>query len=368
MKKDNVSQVGLSLGERSYNIFIGSGLLQGAEEHLKNLNIGKKIGIITHKKLDDLYGRELKNSLNSSGYEVNILALPEGENTKSIRYLQQVYDFCISHRLERSSTLIALGGGVIGDLTGFAASTVLRGINFIQVPTSLLAQVDSSVGGKTGINHPLGKNLIGAFYQPRLVLIDLNVLATLPDRHFKNGMAEVIKYGIIQDKSFFRYLSDHLKEIKAKDEASLKHIIETSCRIKADIVGQDERETSGIRAYLNYGHTVGHAIEAVLGYKKLLHGEGVAIGMVAASRISRELGYVTDPEAEEIESLIKRTGLPTRIPGLPAEKLLEAMTLDKKVKGGKVVFVLTKGVGKAFLHEDVDLALVRKVLLGIGAV
>ncbi len=364
----STSPIRLELGERSYSIHVGTGLLPEAGYLLKNLGLGKKIGIITHKKLGDLYGNTLKKTLSEAGFEVHVLTLPEGEKTKDIRYLTRIYDFCLSNKLERKSTLLALGGGVIGDLTGFAAATLLRGINFVQVPTSLLAQVDSSVGGKTGINHPLGKNLIGAFYQPRAVLIDLDVLKTLPSRHFKNGMAEVIKYGMIHDKGLFEYLQAHAKEIQSRNETALAHIIRTSCRIKAEIVGQDERETGGIRAYLNYGHTVGHAIEAVLHYKKLLHGEGVSIGMVAASRISKELGYVTEAEAGEIESLLKKTGLPTGIPGLPADELLGAMALDKKVKAGNVVFVLTQGIGKAFLHEDVDLALVKKILLGMGAV
>lgn len=363
----SASPIRLELGERSYSIHVGTGLLAEAGYLLKDLGLGKKIGIITHKKLDDLYGNTLIKSLSEAGFEVYVLTLREGEKTKDMRYLAKIYDFCLSNKLERKSTLLAFGGGVIGDLTGFAAATLLRGINFVQIPTSLLAQVDSSVGGKTGINHSLGKNLIGAFYQPRTVVIDLEVLKTLPSRHFKNGMAEVIKYGIIHDKGFFKYLQDHAKEIQSRDEKILAHIIRTSCRIKAEIVGQDERETSGIRAYLNYGHTVGHAIEAVLHYKKLLHGEGVSIGMVAASRISRELGYVTEAEAEEIESLLQKTGLPTRIPGLSADELLGAMTLDKKVKEGKVVFVLTQGIGKAFLHEDVKLNLVKNVLLDMGA-
>ncbi|MBZ0226793.1 MAG: 3-dehydroquinate synthase, partial [Comamonas sp.] len=296
--------------------------------------------------------------------KVWVLELPDGEAFKDWETLNRIFNALLEHQCDRKTVLYALGGGVIGDMTGFAAACYMRGVPFVQVPTTLLAQVDSSVGGKTAINHPLGKNMIGAFYQPRLVICDLSTLDTLPDRELSAGLAEVIKYGPIADMAFFAWLEAHLDAVRARDRAALAHVVRRCCEINAEVVAQDERE-SGLRAILNFGHTFGHAIETGLGYGAWLHGEGVAAGMVMAAELSRRLGLVDAAFVGRLRALIERAGLPTQGPVLDggdnASRYLELMHVDKKAEAGEIRFVLIDGPGRAVLRAAPD-ALVREVI------
>ena len=341
--------VTVPLGARSYDILIGHGLLAEAGTRIKQ----KRVCIITDKNVAKHHLPALEKSLKEAGTEVHTLVLPSGEKTKSFKFLQQVVDFVLSLSIERSFTLIAFGGGVIGDLTGFAASSILRGIDFIQIPTTLLSMVDSSVGGKTGINTAHGKNLVGAFYQPKLVLMDLNLLSTLPAREFASGYAEVAKYGLINNPAFFAWLEKNIRAIKKREPEILLQAIAESCKAKRDVVATDERE-SNIRALLNLGHTFGHALEAETGFsRKLLHGEGVAIGMVQAFALSAKLGLCPAQDVERTKNHLKKAGLPISPPSLSADSLLSHMRKDKKVKDGKMVFILAHGIGKAFICDTV---------------
>ncbi len=286
--------------------------------------------MISNPTVYDLYGKTVSESLRASGYDLIEVLLPDGEEYKSLASTEKIYESLLKAKLDRKSALIALGGGVIGDITGFAASTYMRGIDFIQIPTTLLAQVDSSVGGKTGVNHPLGKNMIGAFWQPRLVWIDTATLETLPRREFLSGLGEVIKYGVIWDEDFFAYLESNRDKILRLDKEALTHIIRRSCEIKAEVVSKDERE-SGLRAILNYGHTIGHAIETITGYKKYLHGEAVAIGMYMEARLSHQLGLIEKKAVERIKALIDSYELPSEMPDeIQINDLMEKMQIDKK--------------------------------------
>ena len=298
------------------------------------------------------------------GYEVSSCTLPAGERYKTLKSIQKIYDVALEQRLERSSTMVALGGGVIGDMTGFAAASWLRGINFVQVPTSLLAMVDASIGGKTGVNHPQGKNLIGAFHQPRFVLIDPFVLKTLPPRELRAGMAEVIKYGIIWDAELFAKLeeSKRLDQWRYLDEDLLGTILSRSCQAKADVVSKDEKE-AGLRAILNYGHTIGHAVESLTGYKLVNHGEAVAIGMVAAGQIAVKLQLWQQDKAQRQDALIKKAGLPTQLPGgLDIEAIIDTLQTDKKVKDGKVRFILPTQIGQVTVTDQVPRDVIAQVL------
>jgi len=340
----------VNLGSRSYPIHMGAGLLARAGELLAPVLDASKIGIVTNPTVRELYLKPLETTLRARGLEVASVLVPDGEEHKSLSSLATIYDQLIAQRFERNSVLIALGGGVVGDLTGFAAATFLRGIPYIQIPTTLLAQVDSSVGGKTGVNHRAGKNLIGAFYQPRAVLIDVEVLATLPRREFLAGMAEVIKYGIIADSKLFALLEEKIELVVASDQDLLIEIIASSCADKAKVVENDEREEDN-RAVLNFGHTVGHALEALTGYQQFLHGEAVAIGMVQATKISRVLGFCDDASFRRIHQLIARTGLPAELPaGLDLAALAANIEIDKKSSGGKVKFVCCVGIGATRFH------------------
>jgi 3-dehydroquinate synthase len=352
----------VNLGERAYPILIGHGLLGRAELILPHLP-QRQVAIITNTTVGPLYLERLSQPLQAQGVTVVPVVLPDGEQYKNAATLNQIYDALLTHRCERKTTLIALGGGVIGDLTGFAAATYLRGVPFIQVPTTLLAQVDSSVGGKTGINHPLGKNMIGAFYQPRLVLADTATLETLPDRELSAGLAEVIKYGLIRDLPFFEWLERSMEKLLARDPEALAYAIRRSCENKAEVVAADERE-GGIRALLNLGHTFGHAIEAGLGYGNWLHGEAVAAGTVMAADLSRRLGWLAEADVARIRALFQRARLPTTAPDLGPETYLELMGLDKKVENGRIRFVLLKRIGEAILHGDVPPALLEETLRG----
>lgn len=338
----------VSLGERSYDIVIGTDTLRGIGEKVRDLR-PSKTALITNTKVFDLYGASAIESLKNAGLDPHTVIIPDGEEYKNLLWADYIYGELLRARLDRASLIVALGGGVIGDMAGFVASTYMRGIRFIQVPTTLLAQVDSSVGGKTGVNHPLGKNMIGTFYQPALVWIDTKSLATLPKRQFLAGIAEVIKYGVIWDSEFFSYLEKNTERILSKEPEALIHIISRSCEIKAEVVSKDERE-SGLRAILNYGHTVGHALETVTGYRTYLHGEAIAIGMVAEARLS----YLSSAEISRLKGLIDAYGLPTELPPeMQAESLLTAMEVDKKALSGALRFVLPESIGSVVL-EQVD--------------
>jgi 3-dehydroquinate synthase len=335
----------VELGDRSYPIFIGQSLLADPDliaQHVK----GKRAAIVTNTTVGPLYLEKVASSLIKAGKQVTTIVLPDGEEEKNWASLMKVFDVLLAEKCDRKTTLVALGGGVIGDLTGFAAASYMRGVPFIQVPTTLLAQVDSSVGGKTGINHPLGKNMIGAFYQPQAVIADTATLDTLPARELSAGLAEVIKHGAIIDAAFFDWCEANMAKLVARDPIALAHAIQRSCEIKADVVRQDERE-GGLRAILNFGHTFGHAIEAGLGYGEWLHGEAVGCGMVMAAELSRRMGFVNEAVVARIRSVVKAAGLPTEAPDLGTERWLELMQVDKKNEGGEIKFILLKPLGTA---------------------
>jgi len=342
--------VRVELGERSYPILIGSGLLERVELLLPHLR-QKRVAIVTNPVVGELYLARLSQTLADAGVAVVPVSVPDGENYKSWETLNAIFDRLLDQRCERGTTLIALGGGVVGDLTGFAAAVYLRGVPFIQVPTTLLAQVDSSVGGKTGINHPLGKNMIGAFYQPRLVLADTDTLRTLPDRELSAGLAEVIKYGLIRDAALFTWLEANTDRLLAREPAALSYAVQRSCELKAEIVEADERE-SGVRAVLNLGHTFGHAIESGLGFGGWLHGEAVAAGCVLAARLSQRMGRLTEADVQRVVALFQRAKLPTKAPTLGARRYLELMGLDKKVEQGRLRLVLLERIGSAFVTAE----------------
>ena len=358
--------VQVPLGSRSYQIKIGPKLLPRLGEECHRLKLGRRCAIITDATVGPLYARKAIASLKQAGFESVLITVPAGETAKSLTNVQRCYDQLAAHRLERKSFIVALGGGVVGDLAGFVAATYLRGIPFVQVPTTLLAQVDSSVGGKTGVNLKAGKNLVGAFHQPRLVLCDLDTLKTLPPREFKAGLAEVIKYGIIYDEALFRRLEREMPKLLRKQPAVLGPIIARCCEVKADVVGQDETE-SGLRAILNFGHTIGHALEAISSYGEYLHGEAISIGQVAAARLSSQLLGLPGEHASRITALFKRAGLPVSVKLSPSQRraLFAAMQLDKKVSGGEVKFVLAERLGKVRWDQRVSDAQIYDALEAI---
>ncbi|MGM3307672.1 3-dehydroquinate synthase [Anabaena sp. WFMT] len=358
------SAISVNLPEKSYEIAVAPGSLDKLGEQMASLQLGKKVLLVSNPMIFKHYGERAIASLQNAGFEVTSYNLPPGERYKTLNSIQKIYDIALENRLERSSTMVALGGGVVGDMTGFAAATWLRGINVVQVPTSLLAMVDSAIGGKTGVNHPHGKNLIGAFHQPRLVLIDPEVLKTLPAREFRAGMAEVIKYGVIWDAELFTQLeaSKHLDQLRYVKSDLINYILTHSCQAKADVVTKDEKE-SGLRAILNYGHTIGHAVESLTEYRLLKHGEAVGIGMVAAGEIAVKLALWQKADTERQNALIKKAGLPTQLPaGLDTEAIIDALQLDKKVKSGKVRFVLPTQIGEVKVTDEVPADIIRQVL------
>lgn len=344
--------VKVPLGTRSYNIRIGNGLLDQIGPQCARLKLGQRCAVISDSNVAPRYGRRVLKSLTQSGFDPVAMEIVAGEKSKSLRSMERCFDSFAQHRIERKSFVVALGGGVVGDLAGFVAASYLRGIQFVQIPTTLLAQVDSSVGGKTGVNLRAGKNLVGAFHQPELVLCDLDTLKTLPKRELRAGIAEIIKYGIIYDAKFFRWLENNLGALLKRDPDALAHAIAVSCRIKAAVVGEDEKE-GGLRAILNFGHTIGHAIEAITAYGTYLHGEAISIGQVKAARLSSELHGLPVAAADRIEKLFRRAGLPIDINLSTAQrrKLFAAMRLDKKVSAGSVKFVLADKIG----HVDYGL-------------
>ncbi|HIE65435.1 MAG: 3-dehydroquinate synthase [Nitrospira sp.] len=339
-----VEKISLKLSHNSYDIVIGPGILQNLGKYLRDLSLGEKIAVVTHPRVDRLYGAQVRKSLKDAGYSPVMISLPDGERYKTLDQVGRVYDKLVAHRFERDATLVALGGGVVGDMAGFVAATFLRGISYIQCPTTVVAQVDASIGGKTGVDHPKGKNLIGAFYQPRLVCIDPTVLTTLSKREYIAGLAEVVKYGVIFDPAFIGYLERYTAPIKVLEPGKILYCIKKSAAIKAEIVQADERESS-LRKILNYGHTFGHAIETMTGYRKYKHGEAVSIGMVMASRLACMLGILSEIALERQVALLRSFGLPTRMPRLDPGCLLSVMERDKKVVDGVIFFILPEKIG-----------------------
>ncbi len=355
-------RVNISLGERSYPIVIGTGLLGDAATYAQLPGAATAL-IVSNTTVAPLYAAQLQSALQARYPRVLLLELPDGEAHKDWAHLQLIFDTLLQHGCDRKTVLFALGGGVVGDMCGFAAASYMRGVPFVQVPTTLLAQVDSSVGGKTAINHPLGKNMIGAFYQPQLVVCDLDVLATLPKRELSAGLAEVIKYGPIADLAFLDWIEEALPALLARDPLALAHAVQRSCEIKAHVVGQDERE-AGLRAILNFGHTFGHAIEAGMGYGQWLHGEAVGCGMVMAAELSQRLGLIDAALSARLKRLVQAAGLPAQGPRLAADnagRYLDLMRLDKKAQAGQIKFVLIDPPGSAAVRAAPD-ALVRQVI------
>ncbi|MCG7917063.1 MAG: 3-dehydroquinate synthase [Candidatus Thiodiazotropha taylori] len=349
----------VDLGDRSYPIYIGEGVYAEAN-HYKEAIPGRQVMVVSNETVAPLYLEQTLNAL--SDFDVATCILPDGEQYKTLEMVNRIYSAMLEQRFTRQSTLVALGGGVIGDMTGFAAATYQRGVHFIQVPTTLLAQVDSSVGGKTGVNHPLGKNMIGAFYQPRLVLADTATLRTLDDRQFASGLAEVIKYGLIVDEPFYSWLEEHMDGLLERDPELLAYAIQVSCRCKADVVEADEKE-AGQRALLNLGHTFGHAIETGMGYGEWLHGEAVATGMCMAADLSFRLGWMPQADFDRTVKLIERAKLPITPPKeLTPERFLELMAVDKKVMDGKLRLVLMKKIGQSLVTDDFDLKKLEQTL------
>ncbi len=348
----------VALGERSYTIEIKRGLLREIGPRLASLGFGTRCALVTNPRVGGLYAERVRSSLEGAGFEVLTIELPDGEEYKNLAEISKLYDRLIESRMERGFPLLALGGGVIGDITGFVAATYLRGVPYIQIPTTLLSQVDSSVGGKTGVNHPEGKNLIGAFYQPSAVFIDPDVLKSLDPREVKAGLAEVVKYGVIRDEAFFRFLEEKAASLAASCDAGpggnggddIVKAIERSCEIKAEVVAADETE-KGLRSILNFGHTFGHAIEAATGYMTFKHGEAVSMGMVMAAGLSESLGLCAGGTGRRIEKVLESMGIPVEPPGLAPDVLIPAMRLDKKVRAGRMRFVLVSGVGEVELRE-----------------
>ena len=365
IENKNPRRIRVNIKDNPYEVVIGEKIINKVGEELMNIGIkeGTKILLITNPVLVKPYGEKVLEALLRKGYDANIFVLEAGESNKTIQGIQKIHDECFNKEIERSSLLIALGGGVIGDMTGFAAATWLRGISFIQIPTSLLAMVDASIGGKTGVNHPLGKNLIGAFHQPKLVLIDSSTLLTLPSREFSAGMAEVIKYGVIKNYELFKLLeqANDLSDIKYLSSEFLLDIIERSVSTKSKVVVEDEKE-KGLRAILNYGHTLGHCIETICGYGKWLHGEAVSIGMNSIGKIAVDKGFWDVRDANRQEELLIKAGLPTKWPQMKPEEVVNVIKRDKKVKDGKVNFIMPLEIGKVKIVNDIDLIEINNLL------
>jgi 3-dehydroquinate synthase len=343
-----VNTLKVELGSRSYPILIGEGLL-GQPDILREHVPARDVLIVSNTTVAPLYLDALSAALRPR--RVVEVILPDGESHKTLATVARILDVLVANRFGRDCTVVALGGGVVGDMAGFAAASYQRGVSYVQVPTTLLSQVDSSVGGKTGVNHPGGKNLIGAFHQPILVLADTQTLRSLPPRELRAGLAEVIKYGLICDAGFFAWLETHMDELLAGDPAALAHVIHRSCQIKAEMVGRDERE-QGERALLNLGHTFGHAVESATGYKQWLHGEAIGAGLLMAAAMSRECGLMAAEDVVRVQKLIARTGLPTHIEGVSPETALEYMRIDKKVQNGRIRLILLRKIGDAFITAD----------------
>ena len=353
MASEIATTLTVDLAERSYPIYIGRGLVDDASlltQHIK----GREVLIVSNETVGPLYLSRVEACL--TDYRCESVVLPDGEQYKTLEVLNEVFNRLLSTHCSRQVTLVALGGGVVGDMTGFAAACYQRGVPFIQIPTTLLSQVDSSVGGKTAVNHPMGKNMIGAFYQPQCVIADTDTLNTLIDRELSSGLAEVIKYGLINDLEFFEWLETNIDRLLVREPAALAYAIERSCRDKADLVAQDEEER-GVRALLNLGHTFGHAIETGMGYGNWLHGEGISAGMVMAADLSQRLGWIDAEDVNRIITLLKRANLPVEPPKeMAAEQFMKLMSVDKKVQDGKIRLVLMQGLGQSVISDDYDRA------------
>jgi 3-dehydroquinate synthase len=356
-----MSRVKVKLGQRSYDIDIGEGTLSSVGRVLRSLGGGTRVAVVTDSNVGPLYGGTVAGSLKSAALPHRVFTVPAGERSKSVEQTQTLWDAFVSFDMDRDSAVVALGGGVVGDLAGFAAATYMRGIRYVQVPTTMLACVDSSVGGKTGIDLEAGKNLVGAFHQPAAVIIDPTTLKTLPERELRAGLAEVIKYGVIMDAGLFKRLETEIGGLAGADPVVTADVITQCCELKAGITSEDERETDR-RAILNYGHTVGHALETLAGYERHIHGEAVAVGMVVAARIAEKLGMIGRAVTERLVSLLSRTGLPTTVTGFDPADIIETMRHDKKVRGGKLTLVLLTGIGEVETVKDVKAKVVAEAL------
>ena len=364
MSLNSVSKIEVRLGERSYAIHLGVGVLESLPELLIGLGFKGKVGVLTDSNVAPILGHRVQALLAGSGFEPTLCVMPAGEEYKRIERIEEFTGSFLQAGLDRTSCAIALGGGVVGDVAGYTAASYMRGIPFIQIPTTIVAQVDSSVGGKTGVNHPLGKNIIGAFHQPSAVLIDMSLLQTLPDRELRAGLAEVIKHGVIADEMLFAYMEQNVAGILAKDPLALELPIRRSCEIKAAVVSADERE-NGVRANLNYGHTFGHGIEAVTHYKTFLHGEAISLGMHAAGALARNLGMVDDAFVVRQRACFNAYGLPTHWAALPVDETLEAMKRDKKVRSGTMKFIVADRIGHVVQRTDVTVEQAREALCAV---
>jgi len=356
-----MDEVRVELGKRTYPIYIGHNLVSRAGEILKKNGASGRIMIITSHAVATHYLDDMTNGLKHGGFHVACSEVPDGEQHKTLEWASKLYDSLIDNRIERTSTILALGGGVVGDLAGFVAATYKRGVPLVQMPTTLLAQVDASVGGKVGVDHPRGKNMIGSFYQPRCVIISLDVLSTLPEREMIAGLAEVIKYGVIRDRDLFSYLEGNIDSIVGGDPGALQFIVKRSCHIKASVVTLDERETE-LRTILNFGHTFGHAIEVATDYEQYRHGEAVAIGMVCAGDVAVRLRMTEESTLERIITLLDRTGLPTCTEGVSPERVMRVLRHDKKVHAGKIRFVLPREIGEVVITDTVSEELIREIV------
>jgi 3-dehydroquinate synthase len=358
-------EIPVRLGSRSYRILVGTGVLAHAGAELGRLKVGRKVALVTDPGILKLHGETVAESLRVAGFEATTVLLPEGERAKTLEVAASTWDRFLEAGLDRSSTVVAVGGGAVGDLAGFTAATYMRGINFVQVPTTLLAQVDASIGGKTAIDHARGKNMIGAFHQPRLVLADTATLLTLPEREYRSGMAEVIKHGIVLDAAYFAQVEREAAALRAREPAVLARIVAGSCRLKGSVVERDEQEAE-LRHVLNYGHTIGHAIEAVTGYERFAHGEAVSLGIAAEASIAERLGLAKPGTRERQLAALDAVGLPVRGTGEPPERVVEALSRDKKSKDGRVPFVLAPEIGAFRIVYDVPRATILDALADIA--
>lgn len=359
-------KIKVELGKNSYDIIIGNELKNELKQFIINANFSKKAMLVTDSNIEKLFCNEVLSVLTNSGLDVKLVVIPAGETSKSLSEAEKIYTAAIEFGLDRKSAIFALGGGVVGDLTGFVASTYLRGVPFVQIPTTLLAQVDSSVGGKVAVNHKLGKNLIGAFYQPKAVFIDLDFLKTLPKREIASGLGEIVKYGVISDAELFKYIEDNSQSTLNLDSAVMEHIISRSCEIKAEVVSCDEKE-SGLRRILNFGHTMAHAIEEVSGYTRYTHGEAVAVGMIGAAHISCTLNRIGNDELERLQNLINSLNMVSHVENCDIDTMFEATFRDKKTINGKINWVLMDSIGKVSVISDVPDKIVQSAFKFISA-
>ncbi|OGK81346.1 MAG: 3-dehydroquinate synthase [Candidatus Rokubacteria bacterium GWA2_70_23] len=353
--------IAVTLGSRSYRILVGPGLLRAVGAELSRTGVGSRVAVLSDEPVMALHGRQVVEGLEAAGFSVTEIRLPAGEAAKTLATAERAWDALLAAGLDRTSTVVAVGGGAVGDLSGFVAATYMRGVSFVQVPTTLLAQVDASIGGKTAIDHPRAKNLIGAFHQPRFVVVDPAVLLTLPEREFRSGLAEVIKHGIVLDAAYFADLEAHLSALLARDLPTLTRVVAGSCRIKAAVVERDEQEAE-LRAVLNYGHTIGHAVEAVTGFERWTHGEAVALGIAAEARLAERLGIAGADATARQTGILQAVGLPVRGSGAEPAAVIEALARDKKARDGRVPFVLAPRIGSFRLVFDVPQAAVLETL------